>query len=390
MGYLYGNSEPFPQEYDFISALDAFITGAVKGLALDAEAREMAESLSAAREERERSLSTLTGVHGAAVEALRGVTPAAAEGAVSAYVEGLASHAAGLLESLKGKIIAEGEAADRQQETELINKRVELRATLGSFLSVLKLEVDEATVSMKLSSGRPELSAEVRNPGGLGAVYALDSARLPEWQSVRKVLEFTAGLRLPMDVKRGWFSGSVQHETIPVGDYFIGGCTVSKSSAVVRLKRKIGDSDAVVLELSRTGDDVVGTMRQPGTGAEAGERTPIAETEKAALEELWQKLWESCERALEQKSMLQSLYWQGEDLVEGEAVPAMLRSVVELIAPTLREVDEKSPNTDELSLKYEAEAGRREEIYRKKKDLADKYASLADSERAIFAALKLT
>src|SRR5262249_40629111 len=72
----------------------------------------------------------------------------------------------------------------------------------------------------------------------------------------------------------------------------------------------------------------------------------------------------------------------------GLALPFIVR-LVAMFAPTVREIAKRSPNEYELTLKTEAEGGRREELYLRKEALVSTLQPLPGKGREVFAPLGL-
>lgn len=380
MGYLFGNSEPFPLEYDFLSAFDAFVTGAARAVMSDATARGNAEMLQQAAELRERSLEELEAFHDEAMKALEKAAPQPSPQAIRDYVRRVAEYAGGVVEHLKRGTIQAAEADEQQARAELYERRTEIRSALDSFMTKLKLPVDGADLYMHHPLGKPELTARVRSPEGLEAEYLLSPA---EWQTPRKVTDFVGGLRLPVDVKRGWFSSSVEQQTVAVDDFIIGGFVLGETTAEIRLRRKVAEDDVLEIDLRRTDDGLSADVSHPGTPKEETSE----KVESSTLEllfELWDRLVSACDSVLEERVQLLNVAIGGEDVIESDKVVLLIQAVVKMIAPTVAEVDERSPQSSELTLKSETGSGVRRELYVKKTDLDERLDGLLPEQVELF------
>jgi hypothetical protein len=98
--------------------------------------------------------------------------------------------------------------------------------------------------------------------------------------------------------------------------------------------------------------------------------------EAARIEELATVLRRECAALIARKTRLLSAQLDGHDVFERNLVSVLLQRISDRLAPTAFEVSRRSPNPNELSLKYEREDGRREELYLRKAELLQMVASL--------------
>jgi hypothetical protein len=392
MTYLYGNSEPFPGDYDFITALDAFVTNAAQGLLLASRTRQAVESLATAMAARAAAAAAFEAFHKATLDGFEarlreqdGAGPLVTE-----YVRGLTEGAALLFNRLRAAEAAAAAQEEQRFQREIDAGRAELRAALGGFLVRLELPAERTTLTLQLVNGRPELVAHVLSPGGLEVEYGLSTAARPEWQTPRRVLEFVSGLNLPLDVKKGWLAPSVQQQTVPVADYLIGGFVLGEADAEIRLRRKSTEDDHVVIDLGRGAEgELTAVLRRPGDPEESAGRSDLDAQTRKLLGDLWDGLHGAANALRAARGEILSVRLDGEDVIAGARLEPLIRAVVGMIAPTVGEIARHSASERELSLKHETEGGRREEVYIKKDQLAAKLAGLSAEEVALFAQLGL-
>jgi hypothetical protein len=393
MGYLYASSEPFEPDYDAVAALEGLVSGGAEALRAARRARSIHAALEARRTAREVVLGALDATHGAVMKALVAVAGDGdgAPAEVGGYVRSLGEHAAALAAKIAADTRAAAEREEQADRADLERLRAELRRHLAAILVKLRLPVEDDTVSMRLVGGRAEMTSRARCHGGVEIDARLAAASLPEWFAPRRVLDFVAGLHLPVDVKKGWLSPTVHSETIPVGDYVVGGFSIGPDRTEIRLRRKSGEEDALAVVLTRSGDDTsIGLGRPGAAGGEAADGQRAAEVDPSArklLEELRDKLAATAATARMRVEEVLDVRFEGCDPVAGDRVPELLGAVASLFAPTVAAIDEKTPTDGELALKYETEAGRRQEVYVAKAKLAGALAGLEAGDLAVFASL---
>lgn len=394
MTFLYGNSEPFPGGYDFITALDAFVTNAAQGLLISSRARQATESLEAARAARAAVAAAFEAFHKATLEGIeqrqRQQEGAGAGPLVLEYVRGLTEGASMLFGRLRAAEAAAAAQEEQRFQREIDAGRAELRAALGAFLVKLELPVERTTFTLRLVNGRPELGAHAVSPGGLEVEYALSTAAHPEWQTPRRVLDFVSGLNLPLDVKKGWLTPGVQQQTVPVAEYLVGAFVLQDDDAEIRLRRKSTEDDHVVIDLGRGAEgELTAALRRPGDPEEAAGRSDLDPLTRKLLGDLWEGLRSAANALKSVRGEVLSVRLDGQDVIAGARLEPFVRAVVGMIAPTVAEIARHSASETELSLKHETEGGRREEVYIKKDLLAARLAGLSAEEVALFAPLGL-
>ncbi len=97
---------------------------------------------------------------------------------------------------------------------------------------------------------------------------------------------------------------------------------------------------------------------------------------------------EAATRCPHKRAFARSLFGRSKLSENGLAIPFVTR-LISMFAPTVREIAKRSPNEFELTLKTEAEGGRREELYLRKEALVSTLQPLPAKGREVFAPLGL-
>ena len=386
MRFLYADSTPFPLMHDFIAALDSFIVHGARVVQLDAEIRTLRAQAEDARNARRKADEELEAFHRVTTKALETVPDGAGTATVE-YARKLSELALEVVAETK-KSLATAEDHDVQTERrEVGRRRAEIHAELQSFLTVLQLPVLEARVSLQLAEGRNELSAVFTHPEEIVAAFLLDAAKLPPWRQPRKVGDFATNVELPVGIKRGWFSKAVHQENAVIDESFIGSFKLETHRLEIQLRRKPTEKDTLELALLREGDEVTAEVHHLDDAEAEGQRIPLDPAAVANLQRLWDGLREGLATVLTERKALQSIEFRGADVVDLDHGTDFVRQVVAQLAPVVTEIARRTPNAEELSLKLEKEGGRREEIYVRKADLADKLRALAPDLQRVFSPL---
>jgi hypothetical protein len=387
MRYLYGDSAPFPLQYNFLSALQTFTANAARAVQLDAEVRAIKTTQATVEATRVQSLDELTAFHKGAMKALEGATPPDAMAPTLAYVKQVAERANQMVEEARASLTQATDQERAHARSEMEQRRTAARAALANFLTVVRLAVDETEVSMRLVDGRNELNAVFKTAPSIVAGFSLSTRELLAWHHPRKVGEFAKGVQLAVGVRRSWFGKGVQHEPVNVDDYTLSGFDLSEERADIWLRKKPTERDSIVLNIRRDDDKLSAEVHHPGDPDAEGLPTALDGPALEQLDRLWQLLRAGVSDVLPHKEKLETLELEGEDVCASDRVVPFVEHVIKLLAPTVVEISKRSPNTSELSLKVETDDGRREEFYVKKADLMSKLDGLGVEERRVFAPL---
>jgi hypothetical protein len=386
MRYLYGDSSVFPHKFNFLSTLESFITCAARVVQLESEARSLQIGTASAAAVRIKATEDLERFHQVIVQAVQESTTKSMQAQTAEYSRQVVDFAARLVEDGKRAAVA---ANDRDQATvraEVARRRTEIRSALETFLVAGRLPTLEAIVSMELD-GQCSFSSVVTSPEGIMTSFKLSTARLPAWQSPRKVSEFAQSVNLMVGVKKSLFRRSVEPELINVDEFFVTGFDLSAESAEIHLRKKLTEKDTLVFKMQRVSGELRADVSHPDEPGDVA--TTVEAGDRLHLDRLWQSLRAAADEVLDHKERLISLLLDGEDVFENDLAIMFIERLIKYMAPTVGEISKRSPNPVEFSLKVENDAGRREEIYVKKEDLLSKLMSLGEKERAVFAGFGL-
>jgi hypothetical protein len=388
MRYLYGDSVPFPLQYNFLTTLETFVASAAKAVELEVEVGRFEGSLVESANVRATALNELDYFHNTVMRALGEVSTHAHKPHTADYARQIHDHAARIIEEAKRSHadLSERERAHAQNEVE--RRRGDTRAALETFLTVGRLPSNEARISMRLDGGHNEMSAVFVNPLGIVTSFRLGTAS--GWQVPRKVSDFAQGVDLQVGVKKSWIKRTVQPEMVHVDDFYLGGFEISEDAAELRLRKKPDMRDVLVFKLRRLDTELLAEVLRPEEEAIEGLSSSLDAPDRAQVERLWQLIRAACSEALNRKERLLAVSLDGVDVLEHHRVKEFIERVVQMMAPIVAEIARRSPSTGELSLKHEDDAGRREELYLRKADLLQKLEPLSAEARSVFAPLGLT
>ena len=210
------------------------------------------------------------------------------------------------------------------------------------------------------------------------------------WGKPRRVGELVEGLTLQVGWKKAFLRSSLNPDVVTLDELFLAAVELGPDSMEVRVRRKAEaprDSYVLTTDLDDTGAPVAKVTRIDERGGDSDAPFVSPPDDAARLEELAAALRRACRPLLARKRRLLYAQLDGHDVFERGLVPALFARIAERLAPIAAEVSRRSPNPNELSLKFEREDGRREELYLRKSELVQMVAPLPPAAQELFARL---
>ena len=390
MRYLYGDSVPFPPQYDFLAALEVFCAQAARVVRLDAETRALRTAADEGAIQRTRAVEELDAFHREAVGALKDGARDSTQVPVREYVQQLAELAQRIVDESRRVALQTSDRDQQATRSECGRRRIEAREALEKLLIAVRLPVQETHITMALAEGVNTMSGLFAHEGGLVASFTLAAEEIEDWRVARHVRDFAQDVTMPVGVKRSLFKRSVTSETITLDEYVLGGFELRDDRAELRLRKKAESPDSLVFSMKRIDDKLSAEVHHPDDAeAESGLPAVLDAASAQEVERLWQQLRSACGPLLARKKRLMSLKLGGTDVTEHDLGTKVVALVVGTIASTVGEVARRSPNEHEMSLKVENDSGRREEIYLRKAQLVSALSSVTPKARGVFDPLGL-
>lgn len=390
MRYLYGDSVPFPPQYDFLAALEAFCTHAARVVRLDAEGKAAMQAAEEAAAARAHAVGELEAFHREAVGALVDGARDTTQPLVADYVRQVSDLAGRLTEEARRSAQQQSDREAQTARSDGDRRTAESRDAIEKLLIAVRLPVTETRITMSHIDGRNELAATVSYEGGLVAAFTLAADEVENWRAPRHVSDFASNVSLPVGVKRSLFKRTVAPETITLDELVLGGFELRDDRAELRLRKRAEHADSLVFTVQRIEDRVIAEVHYPDDAeAESGLPATLDPTSTTELERLWQLVRSACGAVLLRKKRLVRLTLAGDDVFESHLGTELIALLVGHLAPVVGELARRSPNAHELSLKVENDSGRREEIYLRKAQLVSALASVTPKARRVFDPLGL-
>jgi hypothetical protein len=392
MRFLYGDSTPFPLGYNFLTTLEAFMNAATRIVQLEVESTTLSKQRDEVAQGRLKGLESLESFHNVVMRAVQDTASKVQHQNTLEYARGLADYATRYIEENRRKILAANERDIAQLRADGDRRAGEMRAYLEAFLKVARLPVLKTKIAVRLNTdgkdARHAGTAAFDHPDGIATAFTIAPHRLPAWVGPRRLSELVQGVDLRVGVEKSWLRGTVTPKQLNVDDWTITQIDMSDEHFELVIKKRLAERETLAFHLQRTEGGVLGSVQQPGP---QGDVTPgnLGGQDVSQIERVWVAIRSALREVVEQKELLLTVLLDGQPVFEnGLAVPFVTR-LVAMFAPTVREIAKRSPNEFELTLKTEAEGGRREELYLRKEALVSTLQPLPSRGREVFAPLGL-
>ncbi len=359
--YLYGDSDPFPLDYNFLETIESFVEHGAMAAHHDAVVKRLESAIAAAdakTDDARKILNAFTGEVCQSIGEARALAPASA--AVVAYVDRVMAFAE---QTALEAISAEDAQAVEKNSTgraEVEEHRRGMRTELEAFLlqGVLGGELVHTTLTLEGPSGYA-IEATRRLIGGLEVTYHIDTSRFAEWTQQRTVESVAGAMEIQIGMKKKFLRRDLTRELMRVGDHTIVRALMDESGAEIAIKKSVDSpKPPLTLMLSREGDQLEAFIERSDADV-----FPAIPSDAEKISGLWEALESVGRHALDFRDAVVSVRHEEEDLLTGAGIHGLIDVLMDAYAPIANKIDQKSPSSRELSLKREHESGRREELY---------------------------
>lgn len=393
MRYLYGDSTPFPLGYNFLTTLEAFMAASTRIVQLDVEGSTIAQQRDEVAQNRVKGLEALEQFHNVVMRAVQDTAQKVQHQHALEYARAVAEYATHYIEEHRRNTLAANERESLQLRGEGDRRAGEMRAQLEAFLKIARFPILKTALSIRLNldgkDARHSGTAAFEHPDGITTSFTIAPHRSAAWGAPRRVAEFVTGVDLRVGVEKSWLRGTVTPKVLNVDDWTIMQIELSDEAFDLVLRRKLTEKEMLVFHIRRSDGGIAGTVEHPGApGAESLPGNLVGQ-DVSQIERIWLALKTATRDVIDLKEQLINVSLDGQPVFEnGLAIPFVTR-LIAMFAPTVREIAKRSPNEFELTLKTEAEGGRREELYLRKDALVSTLQPLSAKGREVFAPLGL-
>jgi len=390
MGYLYGDSTPFPLSENYIEMTHDSIKVCSSLLAADETLQKIRELGAQEHEAAEQGLEEMKRM---AADMSRSVEPYRG-GARSSFINELSLQAAQTVRSLMDRahreLTGRRDARLLKLEARAKQERERAAADLGTYLLRHELTKTQWSVVWTLTPGGEQAQAQAvaSTPLGLEANFDLDLSSSPAWSRTIKVSDVKQPLVVNLPKKGGWLTSSKLRE-VDLSRYLLTRVRMTPLAATLTLHRTLKPSSpGFEVRIVAEGDP--GALIKPLEGATSQDgQLALEGHEASALRGLWLELRGTLLPLCRQRVRMVAATLDSAPVSELEAPGKLAQRIIKYIAPHVREIAARSPVKGELALKREVKDGRREELFTSIGALTELFAGLGPERRALFDELGL-
>jgi len=393
MKYLYGDSAEFPLQRDFLGLLDNFIDTSVKTITLENTVFDLKENIKDRRNLKNSVLDEMDAFLLTVENAIAGALSRSKEQeTIVKYAEKSRGFLKNFIEEGKTKFSGEIFQEIAEFEKKVDESDEENRKTLESFFISDPIPIINKKYTLKAMKEGYSSKVMVDCEGEISCEFEIASSEIPFWDGHVKAFDFVRGVEIPARMKKPFLKKELVPDIVGIDDYLLSDLVISGKELEV-VFRKILDTTSERFRLKMNLENfAVEIYHAEENGVEKNIQA-IPELKGALntfrLRELGEKIVENESILYPKKQRLEAIYLDGKDVLEENIVFELMQKVAEIFAPTVAEVEKRSPSEEELSLKAEDDTGKRNEIYLKKSQVREKLSAIKEKGERLLGILDI-
>ncbi len=386
MPCLFGDATNSELEIDYLLLVRDVFDFAVEVLLASGRIDDLKAAMRSADQAAEIEKARLEAMHRRLTEAL-GPDADGPDGPASRCAEAISRACRGAVDDeirrLDVELARERDLSEKTARRE--RKQVE-RALEKLLLVPHPLPASDSELELVLS-GELGYSATLRARSSYGVEVLLDYD-IPEhnlFAAPVRVLQLSPSMEIHVPEERGWISKKIKPVRHKLGKHFIAGLRHGPSRIVLSLREEAAIGAAgfdLMLDADWPAPRVVPVAA--GVEADLADAHQLDSDDEAVVRELLTTLVDAADAVRPHPSQLLEARLDGAPLVDADEVTTVVDRLLELMAPTVREIATHSPQDGELVLKRNLGGDRREEIYVSVEELLAKLEPLTPEQRECF------
>jgi hypothetical protein len=383
MKYLFGDSEEFPLQRDFLELLENYIDTSVKTITSENTVFENKKDIMDRRRlknsvlaEMDTFLSTVKNAISSAVSISK------EQDKISKYAQKSKDFLVNFIEEGKKNFSEEIFKEIAQFEEEIDQADEQNRKRLESFLIQDPLPIIDKKYT--ITAAKKEYLSMVQNDceGDITYAFTIASSELPFWKDLIKASDFLKGVQIPARMKKPLLKKELEPDIVNIDDYILSNLVFSGNELeVVFRKTSEIQAERFRLKMNFTDEFIVEVYHADYDGVEKNingvpELQLVINTHR--LHELGENILKQTTDLYQKKQRLEFLHFKGRDVLEDNLIFDLMQKIAEIFAPTVAEIKKHALSKEELSLKVENEIGERSEIYLKKSQIKEEFGAIEE------------
>ncbi|HUU03218.1 MAG TPA: hypothetical protein VM425_17425 [Myxococcota bacterium] len=391
MRYLYGDLSDFPPQENTLDLLKRFIDMAVNVILLDIEISELLANIKSDRQFLVESIENIDRFHGSLRDTIDAFISGLSTDDVVAVV---ACGAAGSLDQFirdgKARLAHQIEQRIERSQGEIAHRSARILDLLKLFYTPSVVPLAGNTLRCALDGQHYQAYSEILDVTGVRCSYFINTAASAFFCEPKKFSDILPGrLDFPVGTKKAWLKKEPVIDTLRIDDAVLTEVVDDDDACSFRLVKRTGNGNDglhVKVKKGRNGGIVI-TRTGDGELQTAVPDEVVNPSDSENLLEFYRQLKTHILELYRTRGDLASVSIEETEVVGGRLVGDLIQRLVRYLAPTILEIDARSPAPLELCLKIEHDGGRREEIYIQKEDLVRQIGKLPGSRQALFTPL---
>lgn len=392
MRYLYGDLCDFPAQENTLDLLKRFIDMAVNVILLDIEIDGLLGSIEADRQFLGESIGNIDRFHGSVRDNIeKYVSDLSDEDVVAVIANGAAGSLAQFISDGKAKLAHQIEQRIERAQSDIGRLSARILEFFKIFYSPSVLPLASNTLRCALNGQHYQAYSEILDVTGVRSSYFVNTGASSFFCEPKKFSDLLPGrLDFPIGHKKAWLKKDPVVDTLRIDDAILTEVVDDDDLCSFRLVKHTGSGSAGLLVRMKKGRNGGGLSIFRIIEGKQDLEVPdevINPSDSENLLEFYRLLESHVLELYRTRGELASVSIEGTEVVGGRLVGDLVQRLVRYLAPTIQEIDARSPAPRELCLKLEHEGGRREEIYIQKDDLVQQISKLPASGQALFTPL---
>jgi hypothetical protein len=389
MGHLYGDSTMFPFAPDFIEIIRHAVDAGVQLLAAQhaiGKARRRTDTVEQQRQSIRSQLATLGDALSVTLEPfLSGKSERAAR--VSKLIrerssELIAAEEASLEGAVTEKMSSSRAAIDLARQSSL--------RAIETF--VLRHDLPDTDVGLHLvaEESRYRGQALVTTPFGVEAVFDLAIPTAHDWGQPRRVVELSAGTEVHVPMEAGIFTKRIESRAVKLDRLFITEVGISSTHTIITLRK--GPRSGAGYRIEVLDEEVPRAVlshitEEGGVGPE--EPLTLGDDDSVHVLRLWNRVLDTSRDLPMRRQAMTEATFGGKSITEIDEPRLISERLIEVMAPVVQKLGQKSGAPGELVIRRDVGEGRREEVFITKAELQEKVLALPEDLQVVFAPFEL-
>lgn len=392
MKYLYGDLTEFPAQEDTLQLLRGMVEMSVNVLALDEQIENLHEQM---QSQREQLASFMEEIDSFKQDLLEYIERSASsrqrhKETLQPIAHNCSIQVNRAVKQGKAEIISAAEHTLAELQAHLQSHRQSCQRAFQAFFRPAMLPLQNNKLSCQLDGTSYRVAVEITDVAGICCTYVVDASVVEMFARPRRFADILPGKHdIPIGLKKAWLKREPVAQSQRFDDFLLAEVNDSDEQVTMKfLRRPTASGEGLVVRLNKKDPQALELVRLDDAGRrEAVDRRLLGTEHIDTFLLLWQQLQPALLMLYRSGGTLSAVSLDGRDVLDQRLVPELVKRLVHFLAPTVREIDARSPSPLELSLKLEHDTGRREELYVSKKDLAEKICTLSSVRRALFTPL---